>query len=307
MTIGAARVWKRALSLKPDVFHIHDPELLPGGLVASARGLSVVYDVHEEVRLDILAKDYMSPTVRRFAGAAYAAMELLACTRFAYIIAANDTTRHRLAAVSQRLAYVPNYPMRDELAIRRETSGPREGVAYIGVITRDRGAIEMIQAAARAEVILHLAGRFESPELMYECKSMPEWKNVKYVGQATRPMVAEILNQVQAGFVLLHPDPNNMACLSTKLLEYMSAGVPVIASDFPGYRKIIDATGAGICVPPLDVDKVAMAVQHLRANPALRQLMGERGQKAIQADFNWEKCSEELMKAYQKIEQAALR
>lgn len=300
MSLQALRVWRAALSLGADVYHFHDPELLPGALLARLTGRRVIYDVHEEVHLDIRTKFYLHPWVRSTLSLGYLMLEQLSAPLFSALMAANESTRERLGRHSARVTYVPNYPLRDEI-VPAPLGGPRHGVAYVGAITRDRGIREMVAAAAVAGVRLVLAGKFENATLQAEITAMPEWANVDFCGQASRAQVARILGEVSAGLVLLHPDPNNMACLSTKLLEYMSAGIPVIASDFPSYRRVVEPFRCGLCVPPLSVHDIATAIRRLNADPALAGAMGARGRAAIESQLNWEATVPGFLQAYRRV------
>ena len=64
-----------------------------------------------------------------------------------------------------------------------------------------------------------------------------------------------------------------------KLLEYMAMGLPVIVSDLPGVRDILDGDDVGLIVPPGDVDSFVAALRTLAGNPELRARMGAAARK----------------------------
>jgi glycosyltransferase involved in cell wall biosynthesis len=298
MVVLTARVWNTALAQKADVYHFHDPELLPGALLARLLGKAVIYDVHEEVHLAVLDKDYMPAFGRHLTAAAFRKLERFAVRLMSETIAANESTFHRLSLVSAHVTHVANYPLRNELLPGVDAQTPRRGVAYVGVISADRGIREMVVACERAGVPLLLAGRFETDELYARISALPGWANVRYSGVVDRPGVASILGKAIAGLVLLHPNHNNPACLSTKLLEYMSAGIPVIASDFPSYRAVVERFRCGLCVSPLDVDAIAAAISRLAEDPGFATEMGRRGRDAIATELNWESQLPKLEAVY---------
>jgi glycosyltransferase involved in cell wall biosynthesis len=92
-----------------------------------------------------------------------------------------------------------------------------------------------------------------------------------------------------------------MVALPIKLFEYMAAGIPVISSDFPVWRAIVDGAQCGLLVNPLDVEAVSNAIRWIIEHPDEAQAMGARGRLAIEQEYNWEKESENLVKFYKFV------
>jgi glycosyltransferase involved in cell wall biosynthesis len=74
-----------------------------------------------------------------------------------------------------------------------------------------------------------------------------------------------------------------------------------VASDFPQVREIVEETGAGTTVDPVDVRALAAAIERYLADPALRREAGERGQRAVQERFNWSVSAEVLREVYARV------
>jgi hypothetical protein len=98
--------------------------------------------------------------------------------------------------------------------------------------------------------------------------------------------------------VLYHPEKSHEVAQPNKLFEYMAAGIPVIASDFPLWRKIIQDAGCGLVVDPLDSRAIATAIERLITNPAEAEAMGQRGRKAAEGHFNWATQEQTLLSFY---------
>ena len=86
-----------------------------------------------------------------------------------------------------------------------------------------------------------------------------------------------------------------------KLFEYMAAGIPVVASDFPLWRKIVEDAKAGMVVDPLNPQAIAAAVEQLISDTALAEEMGRNGRKAVEEQYNWNHEEKELLKIYQSL------
>ncbi len=175
----------------------------------------------------------------------------------------------------------------------------------MGGITAIRGIKEMVKAVelipAEWGVRLILAGKFSPPALEDDVSAMAGWSNVEYIGWQSRDEVADLLSKARIGLVLLHPTLNYMDAYPIKLFEYMAAGIPVVASDFPLWRKIVSDIGCGLLVDPLDPQAIADAVRWLLAHPVEAELMGKRGQDAVINKYNWNTESRKLLGVYQSL------
>jgi len=107
--------------------------------------------------------------------------------------------------------------------------------------------------------------------------------------------------RARAGLVLFQPLPNNVAGRPNKLFEYMSAGIPVIASDYPGWRAIVDGARCGLLVDPQSPGAIADAMQWILDHPDEAEAMGRRGYEAIRDRYSWDREAEKLMALYSKL------
>ena len=87
------------------------------------------------------------------------------------------------------------------------------------------------------------------------------------------------------------------------MFEYMSAGLPVIASNFPKWKNIIDETNCGICVNPLDPNEIAKAIEFFLTNPEKAKEMGQNGRKLIEKKYNWSIEEKKLNAFYSSLVQ----
>jgi glycosyltransferase involved in cell wall biosynthesis len=146
-----------------------------------------------------------------------------------------------------------------------------------------------------------LAGPFSPKGLLTELESLPGWARVQNLGVLDRPSVANLLSRVRLGLLVLQPEPNFVNARPIKLFEYMAAGIPVIASDFPLWRQIIGEARCGLLVDPQDPQAIARAMQYLLSHDAEAEAMGRRGRKAACELYNWNSEERVLLKFYSDL------
>jgi glycosyltransferase involved in cell wall biosynthesis len=103
------------------------------------------------------------------------------------------------------------------------------------------------------------------------------------------------------GLAVLKPIPNYFDSYPTKMFEYMALGLPVVVSNFPLYRTIVETAKCGICVDPLNPIEIVKAIQWLLAHPDEARRMGENGRKAVMERYNWDNESKKLLELYEQI------
>jgi glycosyltransferase involved in cell wall biosynthesis len=84
-------------------------------------------------------------------------------------------------------------------------------------------------------------------------------------------------------------------------LEAMSSGVPVIASDLPGVRSVVEKRKTGLLVKPGSASNLAEMIKYLLANPRLAKTMGQAGRAKVLADYTWEKIGLDLDKLVRSL------
>ncbi|MDP3960831.1 MAG: glycosyltransferase family 4 protein [Pseudorhodobacter sp.] len=303
MTVGAWRMYRAVRRARPGIAHFHDPELLPWAMLLRLSGIQIIYDVHEDVPAAIQSKTYIGPWLRKPVAALMSVVEAGVARLAAAVIPATPAIGENFASTKSTL--VQNFPLLAELQVEGSAPDARAAphFAYVGGISRIRSAVEMVQAVAmikRDDVRLQVAGGF-APSLGAQLEQMPGWQRVVFHGWADRSKVAKILAACRAGLVLFHPEPNHVRAQPNKMFEYMAAGLPVIASDFPLWREIVEGAGCGLLVDPQDPQAIARAMQWVLGHPEEAAAMGRRGRAAVEDRYNWEAESKKLVALYRRL------
>ena len=301
MTRVLWNIFRTALKLNGDIYHFHDPELMPVGVLLKLLGKKVVCDVHEDYPSLLRHTTWIPSLLRRPVAEATGIAQMLLAHFYDRIIVTTPVIAARFPVAKTHL--VQNFPWLDEM--QEAGSRPyqeRDAIAiYVGRLSNDRGLREMAQAteivARQMPVKLITAGEAApgvGADLIIGCEN----GLVEHCGLLGRAEVTGLAAAARVGLVVLHPLDAYVKSQPTKLYEYMAAGLPVIASDFPIWRRIVDTAGCGLLVNPLVPAEIAKALLWLLQNPREAEQMGMQGRRAALEMYSWESEARYLISAY---------
>lgn len=289
--------------LNPDVVHFHDPEFLLRVRRLKRKGFKLIYDVHEDLPRQIISKGWIPVWIRKPLSLFAERFENRRAAAVDYVITATPVIAQRFRMVNPNTTDVRNYPIPEEFLAEHSKKTAPPSICYIGGVTGIRGAFEMIKVLDHLEVTLELAGPPESEALMESLKELPGWSKTTYHGIVNRKELAEIMGISSVGLALMHPVPNYLEAFPTKLFEYMLAGIPVVYSDFPLWRRMVEPYDCGIAVNPKNISDIADAISRIISDRELAEKMGHNARKAASENYNWNNEKEKLLKVYRSLEQ----
>lgn len=289
------KIYRVACKLDCDIYHFHDPELLPYGLRLSRQGKKVIFDSHEDVPAQILDKYWIPQVVREIVSMIYKKYETHALKKFDATVAATNHIAKQFQGRGRNITVINNYPRLDDIVFQESDFELRDNIiCYAGGISDIRGETVMINAIEKTDANLYLAGQWN-----INGGNIPE--HVKYLGKIDRNQVNDLYGKSIAGVLLYQPAKNHFESQPIKLFEYMAAGLPVIASDFELWKKIVEGNSCGICVNPTDVNAIVEAIVILLKDKKMAQTMGECGYKAVTEKYNWKIEEKKLVALYMRI------
>jgi len=299
--LGVARAGLIGLKTKAKVFHLHDPELVWLIPILRGMGKKVIYDAHEDFPEQVKDKDYLEPWLKP-AVRAIAHLVVVLARRANAIVTATETIAKRFPA--DRTTVVHNYPVVRPADTGAPAAPERPAMAcYIGDLDQVRGGLVMLEALVQPEFPegwrLLVAGPM-SDHFAAQAKQHPGWSKVDHRGLLTPDQARDLLLQGQVGLVVFQNIASHREALPNKLFEYLAAGLPMVASDFPLWRTILAAPPAALLVDPADPVAVAQAVRQYADNPALLEAHAAAARQAS-ARFNWQTEAEALAGVYQAL------
>ena len=298
-----SKVLSKALELNADLYHLHDPELLPIGLRLKKAGKRVIFDSHEDVPRQMLSKPYLNQPMRWAIAQGIRGYESWVCRQLDGVIAATPFILNKFLKINSNSIDINNFPILGELVTDSSWAVKQPEVCYVGGISQIRGIVELVEAMEklRSNGRINLVGCCSDASLERRLQEQPGWQRVNPLGFLNRQGVRDVLSRSIAGLVTFHRLPNHVDAQPNKMFEYMSAGIPVIASDFPLWREIIAGNNCGLLVDPLNPSAIAEAIDYLITNPVDAERMGTNGRRAIENLYNWGNEGQKLLAFYESL------
>jgi glycosyltransferase involved in cell wall biosynthesis len=288
-------LWRQLARRRADLYLFHDPELLPLAVLLSLFGKKVVWDMHEDTYNDIKTKIYLPRLVRGTIAGIFRAFQSLAHGTLSGLVLAEDDYG-RYFPGSKKTCVVHNYPMLERLADVRDIPKRPNSLVYIGSISEHRGVFQLLALVARLkpaipDVHLTLIGPFVSTELEARVRARVAELGIGPAIDITGPIrnveSYPVVARAQVGLALLLPEKNFVTSLPTKMFEYMALGLPVMVSNFPLWRGIVESHDAGSAVDPCDIEVAARTAGSMLTDPARYAQLSVNARSAAR-NYSWE-------------------
>lgn len=303
-------ILRKALRLNADIYHYHDPDFLPFGFILKwVFRKKVVFDAHESVAKQILAKGHIPRYARKAVSVTYKILERIFATGQSIIVANAKSTQDYW----KKIYIVQNYP-KLEYKLMASVSEKRQRaevplLVFVGGIAQVRGSDAYIELAGK------LAERgydFRMKLIGWNCNNTVERLTVRvnelnlkdkitFEGGMEWSQAMKEISEGTIGLCLLMPTPNNLILLSTKIIEYMMLGIPVLASNFDTWRPYVEGEGVGMMADPTNIDEIADVCEKMLGDREELVAMGRRGMEAVRTKYNWESEFKVLRQCYDDL------
>jgi glycosyltransferase involved in cell wall biosynthesis len=303
------KIAKNVMASTPQICHVHNfPFLFSGILVKLFTKSKLIYDAHEDYASLRYPDNSLFIYLCRM-------VELWLVKLFVdRVITVNESLRSYFSESGVKTYTIMNLPIVDV----HPSDSEKEPltlfthdftIGYIGHIIADRGYETLIP------ICRHLIGSTENSIKFLIVGGGPFKKKFEEIikksklqdyfimtGEVDYTQIPTFLKRIDAGLILFKPTCyNNIIATPNKLFEYMSVGKPIIASNLPEIKKIVEEVGCGVLVDPTNPEEIADKIMYLLNNPKKAEKMGKKGQKAFEDKYNWKVESEKLLEIYKNI------
>jgi glycosyltransferase involved in cell wall biosynthesis len=309
--LTAYRAMHAALEVNADVYHFHDPDLLPWMAVLAMTGKKVVYDVHEYYGFTLQTSAWLPQLLRKPTAKVMDWFEKNASSLFAGIITVNPHMQNLFLNVNQHVITVRNLPLPWFInQTDHRMPGSRMKTVYVGGMNMQRGygiIMKTMQLVRERlpEAECQIVGSVDYSDVDESVARLGDGSSattgVEGTGFVPFERVPQYLNDAAVCWLPLQSTPNYEHAEPVKLFEYMASGRPIVASNLKFVKKIISHAQCGILVPPDDPRAHADAHIHLFTHPKEAAEMGARGRKAVLEHYNWKNEEQTMLHFYHDL------
>lgn len=294
-------VFQKMMEVNAEVYHFHDPELIPLGIKTKKIGKKIIFDSHEDVPVQISERKSIPSFLRASITRVYSCYESKSLKKYDAVVSVTPSIVERLKMINPNTYQITNYPILKGFNDNRTWQNQ---ICFTGGVSAQWMHDNVIRGIEDIDVKYVVAGMVEMG-YMEGLQALPGWNKVDYRG-VVKPSDVSVIQQSSIAGIALNDYVANVGYKlgslgNTKLFEYMMSGIPVIATDFILWKEIIDKYKCGICVNPRDVNAIKDAIIYLKSHPDEAKQMGDNGRKAVQKQFNWSSQEGILFGMYDKV------
>lgn len=297
----------RAASKQPaKVYYFHDIDfILWAVFLKLLKSVSVVYDCHENFPQEVAYhKEWIPNLFRKLLSRLTHQIENWAVKKLGFCVVAVPSQIKRFSKLGVRLVLVRNIT---NLRIRRDFKH-KKALICTGSLSSSLQINLLINIAReiknrKIDLPLVIADRFSSHKLkIYLTDTVEKEKLSITIHPSVMPKdIDKLLSEACIGITVEQNTPSKRLAIPTKVFEYMAMGLPIIASDLPETRKILNQANCGILVSPDQPEEYVDAAVHLIENPSEYNIFQQNGFRAIQSTYNWNKEKNKLVQFFNDL------
>lgn len=291
---------KVALEIDADIYHMHDPELIMISDKLKKAGKKVIFDSHEDVSMQLMDAYYIPKFLRKTVSKVYCSLAKKKVSKMDGVISVSPHIVDKLKEWNHNTIMITNYPEVKPIPDFFVKKNDKSYVFFAGGVSEQWMHEKIILAINKLNDVEYVFAGPAQEEYIDCLKKIDGWNKVHYLGVIDRSEVDAWYSGAIAGMTINYcTQLRGTGTLgNNKLFEAMACSKPVICTDYPLWKEVVEGNDCGICVDPFDVDAISEAIRFLIDNKEKACLMGMNGRKAVEDKYNWETQSKELVEFY---------
>lgn len=280
-----------------DIIHIHTP-LSP----TINTSLPIVSTVHTSVKEDaryievVDAKSFCTKLLTKYVSAPIVAKTIAISESVTTV--ANSVAQELGRHYAYNDALVVGNGVNEHLLRPGSTKSSDRYILFIGRLSYRKGLFDLLECAKvvcrRYDIKFILVGKGELEQKIRNIIEKEGFQDkIILMGHQNREELVRLYQNAMI-FVL----PSHYEGLPTVLLEAMSCGLPVVATNVSGCPDVVSDGVNGFLVPPHSPDKIIEALSRLLEDEKLRINLGTNARKTIENNYTWDLIAAKIEACY---------
>jgi len=286
------------LKMKPDIVY---GRFLRGLWLASLLGFDVIYEMHFPVRQMPRAGRLLFTSLAKRRRLRH----LVAISQALKEMIEDEVSGKKIIVAHDGADLIDNDDKGFQSAVS-DQSGNRTKVGYVGHLYPGRG-IELIlkMTTELPDVDFHLIGGTE--EDIQAIKREVKGKNVFFHGFISPSLVNRAIRDCD---ILIMPYQRRVTISGDKgsdtsqwmsplkMFEYMASGKPIISSDLPVLREVLEHERNAILVAPDDIKGWVRSIQYLAGEEKARERIAQQALTDLKQSYTWERRAQKVLASH---------
>jgi len=299
-TVGLFRAWRLTRSLNPDLWHVHDPEVLPLVLWLARTGRKVIWDAHEDYECRLSGR-VGEPAASRLQALTMKSLRLLidhVDRSVAGVVAATPTIAARYS--NRRTMVVGNEARLETFEGCTPTFESRQ-ILFTGSTAPGHLFLETVQAvAAIPDVELAVAGREPHQPSWSEAK-VKLGNRLRHLGWLDRPALTSAIHESILGMLTYENREAEDTAAANKAYEFAAGGLPVIATPNKVNIHNINHLGVGFLARDFTSDALQSAIELALSNSHAWNQASQDARAWARRDGTWKNSEAKLLGLYREL------
>jgi len=293
-------LFKKAMSVHAQIYHVHEAELLPTALKLKEYGKRVIYGAHQDTELFKLSYHWGPKFLRRFLAKKAIQKELKIAAQLDGIIAVTPWLRKKFAPVNSAVVDAADYPRLEDFpsSLYQKTSTT---LLQIGNLDASKHSKIFVETVGLVQKETNVLGEVRGKKLRKILTKIPGWTFVQERGLLKLADRIPYFSQACLGVVIYKKNAYNQEKLPRELFELLAAGLPVLLPDFDTWKKHFQGHKIGKFADASDTKTFSRSLQLLLDNPSEWAQFSKNARLAFEQQFNWKSESKKYMVLYRKI------